>query len=301
MRVYSIYILSLTIAAICLCAGCAPACPDNCSIDTVEYSAPDGESLVIDIYSPKDAGAESSAPIIIYFHGGTWVSGSRHKIMQRYRKGVVEALVDSGCVVASVEYRLVDFLGNTIEQSLGDCRAALHYVRAHGSEFRNQDGRRSIVLWGSSSGAHLAMMTACGDTLTSSAKVSCIIDDFGPTNLTTALDVLPQWAKIKISDFFFGQPAQDIREFDSLARIYSPIYHISKKTPVMIFHGSNDDIVMPEQSLQLSDSLGSGLCDMLIFDGNGHGLHSLSPEQARLYITRLWDFLQVHLGNADAK
>ncbi len=295
------FLIPTLLLIIGVCSGCIPGPPSNCNFETIEYACIDGESLVMDVYSPLHQGPDAEAPLFVYFHGGTWVAGSRDKIRQRYRNHVVESLVDSGCVVVSVEYRLVDLDGHSLMHSLADCRAALDYVRSHGDIFHNPHSNRKIVVWGSSSGAQLALMTAYSDTVTGSGRIACLVDDFGPVDLVSALDTLPGWAKTKVSGIFFGQDVSDAEAFDSLARIYSSICHINRNIPVMIFHGSNDDVVSPIHSYTLSDSLGPEISDIRIFEGYGHGFHSLDSSHTRAYITSLWDFLHRHLDGIDAK
>ncbi len=290
-------LILLVLGALC---SCIPGKPGNCNLETIEYASVDGQSLLLDIYKPLSDACDT-APLIVYYHGGTWISGSREKIRQRYRNDVVSALVDSGCVVVSVEYRLVGSHGCSMVESLADCHTALQYVRHHGGKFLNGDGRRPIVLWGSSSGAHLALMTAYADTAATESPVRCVIDDFAPTNLVEAFQVLPEWARLRMSSYFFGADAASVQEFDSLARIFSPINNISRQIPVMIFHGTDDDVVLPSHSHALSDSLGDSLSSMVLIQGHGHGLHAMDRAETDMYITELWKFLRGHIGPGDAK
>jgi len=254
----------------------------------------------LDIYTSKTRTCDT-APLFVYYHGGTWVAGTRDKIRQRYRNDVVAALVDSGCVVVSVDYRLVAEEGATLVESLHDCHTALDFVRQNPHLFGNDNGCRPIVLWGSSSGAQMALMTAYNDTVTGPGRVECLVDDFGPMNLVTALNQCPDWGKVRLSPMFFGTKAHDISQFDSLARVFSPLYHINHRIPVMIYHGLDDDVVLPEQSYALRDSLDSDMCDMVLFEGNGHGLHSMDDSLINLYIASLWNFLYSHIDARHAK
>ena len=54
------------------------------TIKSFTYKHTKQKDLQLSIYSPKTL--SHPTPAIIYFHGGSWISGTRFKIHQRYRQ-----------------------------------------------------------------------------------------------------------------------------------------------------------------------------------------------------------------------
>jgi acetyl esterase len=87
-------------------------------------------------------------PIVVYFHGGGWVLGD----IETY-DGLCRALaMSSGCIVASVEYRLAP--EHPYPAPLDDCYAVTKYISEHAGEF-NADPEHLAVA-GDSAGGNLA-------------------------------------------------------------------------------------------------------------------------------------------------
>ncbi len=251
--------------------------------DTATYTARDGESLEMDVY-----GAEPQAmkPAVLYFHGGSWISGSRSKIHQRYREEVLRWLVGRGVVVFSVDYRLVGLGRGHLEGAVEDCRDAVEFVVMNGDKFGVDTA--NIGLWGSSAGAHLAMVAAFADTVTA-RRVKFLIDDFGPVDIHEMFDKVPTWGRYAMSDIVFDIDGKSLEKFDSLTSVYSPINYDSKM-PVLIFHGEDDNVVNIGQSRKLHEKM-AGNSHFVSFRGNGHGLKDLDSVQLKVYMENFANFL----------
>jgi acetyl esterase/lipase len=104
----------------------------------------------IDIYVPS-ATAPGPRPIIVFFYGGSWNSGTRSGY------GFVgRALAARGFVVAIPDYRLVPHVH--YPAFLEDNAAAVRWVRSHAGTFGGDRDR--LVLAGHSAGAYDAAMLA---------------------------------------------------------------------------------------------------------------------------------------------
>lgn len=282
-------ILLLIIIGVAL-MQCGPGVPARCRVETVSFGG-DSSNLLMDIYLPLRT-PEKPRPAFIYFHGGSWISGSRTKILQRYRYHVLQALIDSGCVVASADYRLLGSQQHTMMQQIADCRSAISFFVADPVAAANSS---NVVVWGSSAGAHLAMMAVLYlDSLPNRPRVSCMIDDFGPANLRMAFGMAPDFVRRKASPLFFGQEVATAADFDSIADIYSPANYGSRFLPTLIFHGTGDAVVDVEQSRSLCSMLGDSVARMVTFSNNGHGLRNLSQGQLHDYFYELWNFAVSH-------
>ncbi len=77
----------------------------------------------------------------------------------------------------------------------------------------------------------------------------------------------------------------------------SPIFHIDRiQDPVALFHGDNDKVVAPAQSVAIFNQLQArGIPSILkIYEGEGHGFRQ--PETLRDYYRQVEEFLKMHIG-----
>jgi acetyl esterase/lipase len=218
----------------------------------VQYGAHDGTTLVGDLYLPQGA---DSYPAIVAVHGGGWQAGSRdiYRFMGPYLAG-------HGYAVFSVDYRLTHDGQNCYPAALNDVRAAVQWLRSHSSDLKIDPAR--IALMGDSAGAHLASMVAlAGDALefakaypddpyaSVSTSVKAVIGVYG------VYDLIAQWGHDLVSrpadnitqNLMGFPPMQDRRAWYAA----SPMAHATfaaNSTAFLLVHGTNDDIVDPQQT-----------------------------------------------------
>ena len=130
---------SLTVA-FCLFASLAQA-------QTFAYQG-GGNATSLDVYSFEGA---RNAPVMVYIHGGAWVTGDKSRVHQKD-----DFFVDRGYVFISVNYTLVP--QTNVEGQLEEIDAALGYIVANVARVGGDPN--NISLMGHSAGAHLAVMTA---------------------------------------------------------------------------------------------------------------------------------------------
>lgn len=122
---------------------------------------PHREKNVFDLLLPNERGA---APLLLYFHGGGFRSGSRSAAWSRNRARKVAQLIDAGVAIASADYRL---LGKGEEigviKSLRDSARCLQFIRLHARELGIDPER--IVLMGASAGAGTSLWIGTNDDL----------------------------------------------------------------------------------------------------------------------------------------
>ena len=109
---------------------------------------PDGP-VPVRIYKPRETG---SLPLLMFFHGGGFVTGSLNSHDELARA----LAVASDSVVVAVGYRLAP--ENPFPAAIDDCMAAIHWAVAHAAEFGADATRLAVA--GDSAGGNLAAVAA---------------------------------------------------------------------------------------------------------------------------------------------
>ncbi len=200
-----------------------------------------------------------SAPAVVYVHGGSWVSGD-------YDTGgfiigtIGPALADAGFVVVSIDYRLGprEHWPDQIE----DVKCAIRWLRANAAHLHID--RRAIGAWGQSAGGHLVALLGLagrsagwdvGPYLGESSKVQSVVDIAGPSDLLTMGD---QGDAVLVAESFISLLGSvPARQLGADLKKASPVTYIRPgDPPFLILDSNNDEIVYPEQSLELAWDLG---------------------------------------------
>ncbi|MFM8272122.1 MAG: alpha/beta hydrolase fold domain-containing protein, partial [Gemmata sp.] len=159
----------------------------------VLYDTVAGEKLYLDVARPEEGGPY---PCVVLFHGGAWITGSRKELSvgPKGRDGktgpsLIEQVAAKGYVVASVGYRLAP--KHVFPAQIQDARSAVRFLRANAKDYGAD--RDKFAAGGFSAGAHLSLLLGLADrvegwdtasNLKESSKVQCVVDFFGPTDLT---------------------------------------------------------------------------------------------------------------------
>lgn len=201
----------------------------------------------VDLYLPPKAGNPS--PLIINIHGGGWNKGVKES------QTGFSTFFKAGFAVANIEYRLSPQAA--APAAIEDTRCALIYLIRNAREL-NIDVNK-IVLMGSSSGGHLALMTGllCNDRRfdnnckgNDNIKVAAIINKYGITDVWDWGYGKNRTSKSAIQ--FLGDKAKD----EMFAKSISPINYVTKNSPpVFIVHGNADPTVPYQHSVDLYQKL----------------------------------------------
>jgi acetyl esterase/lipase len=111
-------------------------------VKTYEYT-PD---LKLDVFAPEGASAPAAQPVIVLFHGGSWVSGDKAQM-----EGQCRYFARQGMVAVTANYRL-----QGKDTGIVDAKIAVRWVRGHARELGIDTAK--MVLGGASAGGHLATM-----------------------------------------------------------------------------------------------------------------------------------------------
>ena len=156
IRIRSLLLLAFALAA----ASCSPLGTFDALVPKdrggirvaagVPYGA-GGARQRLDVYAPRDDARAGRRPVVIFFYGGSWSSGTRAGYAF-----VGRALAARGFVTVISDYRLVPEV--RYPAFVEDGAAAVRWAEAHAGDYGG-DPRR-IVLMGHSAGAYIAAMLA---------------------------------------------------------------------------------------------------------------------------------------------
>jgi acetyl esterase/lipase len=117
---------------------------DGVGVESRSIPGPDGRQLSVRLYRGL---TESPAPVVVYAHGGGFVTGNLDTD-HAYCVGLAR---DAGCLVVSVDYRLAP--ENPCPAALDDVEAAFRYTVENCSELDADAGR--VAVMGRDAGAAL--------------------------------------------------------------------------------------------------------------------------------------------------
>lgn len=228
----------------------------------VVYLQASGKDLHLDVY--RNTAFSGPRPVLVYIHGGAWWKGEKPASWGGFR-----AYLAAGFSVVTVEYRLTDVAH--APAAVQDVRCALSWVKANAKAY-DFDAER-VVPYGTSSGAHLALMAgmlragnaidlpACRDQ----PRISAILDFYGRYDLRPDLPGANPSAARWLGD---GPEAA------ALTLAMSPVTYVRQGlAPVFIVHGDADPTVPYQSSLSLKADLDkAGVVNRFHpVAGGGHG------------------------------
>ncbi|MES2517553.1 MAG: alpha/beta hydrolase [Bacteroidota bacterium] len=212
------------------------------------YAEAENKKLLLDIYKTK---GQKEPYLIVWIHGGAWHSGTK--------ENPPLGLLPLGYALASVDFRAST--EKTFPANVQDIKAAIRFLRANAHKYGYKSDK--IIIWGSSSGGHLAALVATtnnnatlegnlGNYLNTSSSVQACIDFYGPTNFLTILNQsTPHGLNVRLPALaiLLGKPLEQATE---LAKLASPVYQVdTTDPPIFIVHGEQDIQVPINQSIEL--------------------------------------------------
>ncbi len=209
----------------------------------IEYAAPDGHPLKIDLYVPKDAAIPP--PVLLFIHGGGWEKGKK----EDYAFYNIE-FAKLGYATASVQYRLSP--EHHFPAAIQDVECAMAWLKDHGNQY-GFDGDEMVLL-GGSAGGHLALLAAysqdpaMGCAEGAAPHVRGVVNLYGVVDCTT-----PLAQEARQVNNFIGQPYSKAAEVYAQA---SPLHHLdANDPPTLTFHGTIDELVPVSQADTLHEQL----------------------------------------------
>lgn len=276
-------LLALVILSSTVSAQQEPTVPDGVAYEKdIVYGTGGGEPLHLDIAYPKEN--KEPRACVVFIHGGGWRGGNF--------KGHVPQILQfaqQGFVSATVQYRLVPKA--SFPAQIEDVKCAVRFLRANSDKYHLDPKRIGAV--GFSAGAHLSMLLGTmdkadglegdGGHADQSSKVQAVVAFFGPTDLTQP--DFPEAVGKMITDFTGDYPEGTKKA--------SPITYVdAQDAPLLIYHGTKDQLVPWNQAVMMSDALTKvgvpGRVELMLGAAHGWG----EPEITRTLAGTLQFFKQ---------
>ena len=226
-------------------------------ISDIEYITRGDISLYIQLLLPSDR--TENTPIIIYVPGSAF-----H--WQNVKNSIpsISLLVNRGFAVALVQYRGSEV--SAFPAQMLDTKAAVRFIKINAHKYGlNPD---NIYLMGDSSGGHTVLMAGLTVDVEKfeeeiysevSSNVKGIIDLYGPTDITKMNDELSSQNHIEPDSpegcLIGGLNVLEHPELTNDTIVMNYIDSAREIPPILIFHGTNDELVPFGQSCMLYDKL----------------------------------------------
>lgn len=235
----------------------------------VVYAEHGERRMLLDLFLPKDAA--KPLPAVMVVHGGGWLNGSKEKF-----HGLSIALAQRGFAAAAVGYRL----GGEAKfpAAIIDCNLATAFVRNNAEKYGIDPNRIGAV--GGSAGGHLVgLMAAAGhvDAFRSTdIKLQAAVVMAGPMELATG-PVAQKSRENPAESNSNKWLGKTVDEAPDLYRLASPISHVSKNTPPMLFMTGEHD--QPQRNVATRDLLRKAGVDaqIAVYRFGRHGCWNQHP------------------------
>ena len=256
--------------------------PDADKTADVNYVG-DGKTYhTLDIYVPKQS--KDSYPVVIHTYGSAWSSNNMKGSADL--STICAAYVKAGYAVVTPNHRAAN--DAKYPAQLHDIKAVVRFVRGNAAKYKFDTN--FVAVSGFSSGGHLSSLTAttCGLKEGKSGSVTVdLVGDLGEfTSFSSCVDGAVLWSPPTdiytmnpismggsgtMEGAFIGVEREGNKDKWMVAS--SPYYASDDDPPVIMFHGTSDNIVNIEQSQELYDSLKhhNVVTEFVKVSGGSHG------------------------------
>jgi acetyl esterase/lipase len=229
----------------------------------------DAKRHALDLYVPD--GLAAPAPVLLFFYGGSWQSGSKG-----IYRAFGQAFASQGIVTAVADYRLYPQV--KYPAFVEDGARAFRFLRDRAAQHGGDPAR--IVLSGHSAGAYIAAMLALNPLYLGTVDASPL-QIRGVIGLAGPYDFLPLYDPVLI-DIFGG---------DRVMATQPIKYATNHAPPMLLAHGTRDTTVGAGNSRRLAARLqqAGNAVTLRLFDGIGHLGLLLSLARGLRHRTTLYD------------
>ena len=235
-------------------------CCDNSSMEyipDIEYINRDAISLYIQLILPYDR--TENTPLVIYVPGSAFRWQNVKRVIP-----AISLLANRGFAIAMVQYRGSEV--SPFPAQMLDTKAAVRFMKINAHKYGlNPD---NVYLMGDSSGGHTVLVAGLTAGIEKfeeeiysevSSSVKGIIDLYGPTDITKMNDELSSLSHIEPDSpegCLLGRVnVLEHPELTGPTVVMNYIDSAREIPPILIFHGTNDELVPFGQSCMLYDKL----------------------------------------------
>jgi acetyl esterase/lipase len=216
----------------------------------IPYNGDTLQKHMLDIYLP--ANAKGKLPLVIFIHGGGWLSNDKYADIGYMKKTVAE-IINKGFALASIDYRFSTQA--VFPAQIQDCNRAISFLYDNAEKYGFDKNRFAVM--GFSAGGHLASLVGLSKNndinsffmpgTSKSFYFKAVVDFYGPSEL----QLFPGSSDEKSPEaLLIGAAPLDRPD---LAKAASPVTYVDKNDPpFLIIHGEKDELVSPNQSRLLS-------------------------------------------------
>ena len=269
---------------------------------------PDDKDAKLDVYTPErtDQSGEK-LPVIIWTHGGAWLSGSKTDSGPYYK-----LLAQQGYTVITPNYSLAP--EKTYPTPVHQLNAMYGYIQENAERFRADTN--SIILAGDSAGSQLSAQMAALITNPAYAHEVGVVPTLKPEQLK---GVVLMCGIYKMQELAYPNPTlskiigwgDDVTVWaysgtnnfsDPIIKQMSPYYHVTKEFPPTFISGGNADPLTDTQSKPFADelqSLGVGVTRLFYEPNHTPALpheyqFNLDNADGKKALEQIIDFLSKH-------
>ncbi len=216
-------------------------------VQSVIYSRPAGQELLMDIYEPPFA-QDSSArrPCLLVIHGGGWDSGDNSQLPEWNHRWA-----GRGWVVAALNYRLAP--AHPWPAQRDDVHAAVAWLKANAAKFGLDEKR--IVLLARSAGGQIATAVAYGSH---DSAIRGVIALYAPHDMKFAWGVSREddtLNSIKLMRQYLGGPPDTPERIARYESASGQLLAVKNSPPTLLIHGYPDTLVWHRHSRRLAAQL----------------------------------------------
>lgn len=237
----------------------------------------------LDVYLPKEQ--KDSYPLVIHTYGSAWSMNNSKGSADL--NTICAAYLKAGYAVATPNHRSAS--DAKYPAQLHDLKAVVRFMRGNAAKYKIDTS--FIAMSGFSSGGHLSSLVATTCGLEEGKSGSVTVDLVGSlgdfTSFSSCIDAAALWSPP--TDIYTMNPIENFmgpgtyegafigveREGnkDKWMVASSPYYASEDDPPVILFHGTSDQIVNKEQSKELYDSLKAHnvVTELVSVQGGSHG------------------------------
>ena len=265
---------------------------DQNRLGTIEkdifYTTENDPFRSLDVYYPATI-SDKPWPVVVNIHGGAWSMGTKDWAWYS------ADLAKLGILGVSINYRLSPTVQAPVH--VEDSKCAIRFLRANADRFNLDQNRIGVM--GHSAGGHLAALIALtgglgifndkGGWECYSDEVQVAVPCSGPFSMVNFLQ-FDQELCLAV----FG----NLEQSNPMLREYSPATYVSEnEPPFLLVHGSADDVVPVESSMELHNALlhFDNESELLIVEGGNHGFEVEGISQDHVIKKKIIPFLVKYL------